>query len=482
MVMAKLYPGSDIDGFTLHEQMHKGGMAVLWRVTKPGIDVPMLMKVPVLFEGEDPAAIVGFEMEQMILPRISGVHVPRFIAAGDFSVQPYIVMERINGTSLFPLLAKLPLPYEEVAKIGHEVALALHDLHRQHVIHLDVKPSNIIIRDTGEAALVDFGLSRHEQLPDLMDEEFRLPYGTAPYMAPEQVMGVRSEPRSDFFALGCLMYFFSTGIRPFGDPQRLKGLKRRIWRDPVPPRKLRTDFPPWLQEIILKCLEVHPAWRYPTGAHLAFDLAHPESVKLTARSERLKQDPWSIVMKRRFNPETAPAMRKELIVNQLNSAPIIAVAVDLSQSNEPLHNSLRVTVKRILDTVPGARVACLNVLKESRLRIDSTLDEEGHNKHVRRLVELKHWAESMKLGEGRVTFHVLEAVSPAGALLDYANANNVDHIVLGARTNSTMRNLLGSVSAEVASNAPCTVTVVRPPRQERDRIVTMPETSPATAA
>ncbi len=147
-----------------------------------------------------------------------------------------------------------------------------------------------------------------------------------------------------------------------------------------------------------------------------------------------------------------------------------------------MHDSLRVTVKRILDTVPGARVACLNVLKESRLRINSTLDEEGHNKHVRRLVELKHWAESMKLGEGRVTFHVLEAVSPAGALLDYANANNVDHIVLGARTNSTMRNLLGSVSAEVASNAPCTVTVVRPPRQERDRIVTMPETSPATAA
>ena len=69
---------------------------------------------------------------------------------------------------------------------------------------------------------------------------------------------------------------------------------------------------------------------------------------------------------------------------------------------------------------------------------------------MRRLVELKHWAKSMKLGEGRVTFHVLEAVSPAGALLDYANANNVDHIVLGARTNSTMRNLLGSVSAEVA--------------------------------
>ncbi len=464
MAKARLHPGSVIDGFTIHEQVHKGGMATLWRVTHPDHDVPMLMKVPALHEGEDPAAIVGFEMEQMILPRLSGPHVPRFIAAGDFSVQPYIVMERIDGQSLYHLLDRLPLPYEEVASIGQKIAIALHDLHRQHVIHLDIKPSNIIIRQTGEAALVDFGLSRHEQLPDLMDEEFRLPYGTAPYMAPEQVMGVRSEPRSDFFALGCLMYFFATGVRPFGDPQRLKGLKRRIWRDPVPPRKLRADFPPWLQEVILKCLEVHPAWRYPTGTHVAFDLAHPEQIKLTARSERLRQDGWQTVMKRRFNPETAAPMAKASPSALIDAAPIIAVCVDLSQENDELYEALRSTVRRILDTVPGARVACINVLKESLLRIDTTLDDKGHNKHVKRLVELRHWAQPLGIADGAITFHVLEATSPAAALLDYANSNFVDHIVLGARTSSTMRNLLGSVSAEVASNAPCTVTVVRPSR------------------
>ena len=61
------------------------------------------------------------------------------------------------------------------------------------------------------------------QLPDLMAEEFRLPYGTAPYMAPEQVFGIRTEPRSDLFALGALMYFLATGTRPFGDPQSLQG-------------------------------------------------------------------------------------------------------------------------------------------------------------------------------------------------------------------------------------------------------------------
>ncbi len=121
-----------------------------------------------------------------------------------------------------------------MAEIGAKVATALHDLHRQHVVHLDVKPSNIILRpDTGAAVLIDFGLSHHGQLPDLMFEEFRLPYGTAPYMAPEQVYGIRTDPRSDLFAMGALMYFFATGVRPFGDPQSLKGLQRRVWWDPI---------------------------------------------------------------------------------------------------------------------------------------------------------------------------------------------------------------------------------------------------------
>src|SRR5438105_4089305 len=246
MAKPKLETGATIDGFVLGNLIHTGGMALLWEVTRPDIAIPMLMKIPNLMEGEDPAAIVGFEMEQMILPQLSGPPVPRFIANGDFSAQPYIVAERIGGETLLPRLNDLPLAYEEVAAIGARVALAVDDLHRQHVIHLDVKPSNIMTRPSGEAVLVDFGLSHHDQLPDLMQEEFRLPYGSAPYMAPEQVLGCRSELRSDLFALGALMYFFSTGIRPFGDPDRLAGLKQRIWRDPAPPRRITADFPSWL--------------------------------------------------------------------------------------------------------------------------------------------------------------------------------------------------------------------------------------------
>ncbi len=465
MAANPIQKGATVDGFLVGELIHKGGMASLRAVTRPDILMPMLMKIPTMLEGDDPAAIVGFEMEQMILPRLSGIHVPKFVASSDFSIHPYIVMERIAGQALLCRLDDLPLPYAEVAAIGAKVAAALDDLHRQHVVHLDVKPSNIVMRDgTGEAALVDFGLAHHDQLPDLMGAEFRLPYGTAPYMAPEQILGDRRDARSDLFALGVLLYFFSTGVRPFGDPKGKRRLHRRLWRDPVPPRKRRIDFPPWLQEIVLRCLEVDPAQRYPTAAQLAFDLSQPEKTKLTGRSERLRQDPWSAVIRRRFHPDFAPAVPRQTVLAQVSTAPIVALAIDLAEGSEPLHEALRVTVRHILETVPDARFACLNVLKHHRIALDTTLDEEGRSKHLKRLVELKHWAQPLAALENRITFHVLEATDPAAALLEYVSTNRVDHVVMGARANSALRTLLGSVSQEVVAKAPCTVTVVRLPR------------------
>jgi nucleotide-binding universal stress UspA family protein len=462
-VRIRVQKGAVIDGFVVGDLLHTGGMATLRRVERPGISMDLLMKVPALLEGEDPAAIVGFEMEQMILPRLSGIHVPKFVASGDFAVQPYIVMERIDGKTLLTRLDDLPLPYAEVARIGMKVAAALRDLHHQNVVHLDIKPSNIIMRESGEAALVDFGLAHHDQLPDLMGEEFRVPYGTAPYMAPEQILGNRTDPRSDIFALGVLLYFFSTGVRPFGDPKGARALKKRLWWDPVPPRRLKDDYPPWLQEVVLRCLEVDPLRRYPTAAHLAFDLAHPDQVKLTARSEKLERDPWSARIRRRFNPEVRPTALREIAPPKADT-PIVMAAVDLD-GDEELLEALRVTVRRLIEIVPGARFAILNVLKQRRIGIDTTLDEAGRNKHVERLIELKHWARPLAIGETRLTFHVLEARDPAEAILEYVEANHVDHVVIGARTDSVKRSILGSVSAQVASKADCSVTVVRPPRR-----------------
>jgi hypothetical protein len=116
-VKPSIATGADIDGFTIGECVHRGGMATLWSVTHPGITVPLLMKVPLMSEGEDPAAIVSFEMEQMILPRLSGPHVPACFGSGDFARQPYVVMERIPGKTLYDRLADLPLNDQEAR--GH---------------------------------------------------------------------------------------------------------------------------------------------------------------------------------------------------------------------------------------------------------------------------------------------------------------------------------------------------------------------------
>ena len=485
-----LEPGQVVDGFVLEERTHQGGMAQLWRVSKVGSDdpLPLVMKVPRIKSGDDPATIVGFEVEQMIMPALSGVHVPRFIATSDFTRQPYIVMERIEGDSLKLRFDAAPIAIDEVVQIGAKVATALHDLHRQHVVHLDVKPSNIMFRpvvgDTGgEAVLVDFGLSRHDDLPDLLEEEFELPMGTGPYMSPEQVQFVRNDPRSDLFALGVMLYHLVTSRRPFGAPTSVRGLRQRLYRDLLPPRMLRPDCPPWLQELILRCLEVQPERRHQSAAQLAFDLQHPDQVVRTERAQRTTRSGGLQVMRRWFSAMGAEPAAGASASGQTTRSPILMAAVDVSGAEARLLDAVRRAVQRLLHTEPGARLACVAVMKTNRVGVDELLDKDGSSKHVNLLVQLKHWAHPVleatgttaaAAGDeqaGRVTFHVLEAPDVPGAILDYARKNQVDHIVMGARSSGGLRRYLGSVSAKVAAEADCSVTVVRTPSiaPERER-------------
>jgi nucleotide-binding universal stress UspA family protein len=467
--------GDIVDGFQLEAQLPAGGMAGFWRVKHPDFSLPLIMKIPLLRPGEDPITIVGYEMEHMILPRLSGRHVPRFIAAGPFE-QPYIVMEFIDGCSVRELLAETPLAPDRVAAIGAPIAFALHDIHRQHVLHLDLKPSNVLLRPNGEAVLIDYGLAHHELLPDLVAEEIDGPVGTGPYVAPEQVLRDRTDPRSDIFALGVIMYFLATGERPFGEPQRAAEWRRRLWRDPFPPRRWNPQVPPWLQEIILRCLEVDPDHRYATAAQLAFDLQHPNEVVLTRRAESLHRDGFLAVLLRRLHASRAPGpVRRKSVSGMLAGAPIVVAAVDLD-ADTPLADALRDAVRRVLVTDPSARLACVHVLKTASLAIDTWEDAQGRNVHLQRMIELKHWARALPIDPTRITYHVLEGGDPGAALIEYARNNQIDHLLLGARGATPLRRYLGSTSTHVVAQAPCTVTVVR-----AHRTAVTAETDPAAS-
>jgi serine/threonine protein kinase len=457
MAKAQLTAGMIIDGFRLNERIHRGGMADIWRVSRDDIDLPIIMKVPLLdFEGHI-AVIVGFEVEQMIMAELKGPHVPRFVANGDFAVQPYIVMEHLSGPTLLMGSADWPLPADEVVGTGIAVAAAIGDLHGQHVLHLDLKPGNILFRPTGEAVLIDFGLSRHEQLPDLLEEQFHRPTGTPEYMAPEQLLRVRSDKRSDIYALGAILYQLATGALPFGAPARMGQVRRRVWRDPIPPRALRDDIPAPLQEIILKCLEPVPDERYARAEDLQFDLSHPDLVQLTERAERLHQSGFGEAFGRRLRSGRIMSRILASSTKPPPPPPIILAAVDLRPGLDNLRHAVLDTCASVMANMPGARLACISVMATSLIAIDDNVDAAGENIHVQKLVELKAWAQPLQLPRGKITFHLLESRNAAAAILDFARANDVDHIVIGAPADGSG----GRTSAQVTAEAACTVTVVR---------------------
>ena len=239
--MKLLEPGTLLDGFAVEECIHSGGMAHIYRVRyadeRSGPGFPMAMKIPRMTAGDGAENIVSFEVESQIMQVLTGSHVPRFVAAGDLSRVPYLVMEYVHGRTLQHWLdAEMPPSVGEIVHLGVAMAHAVHALHQQNTVHLDLKPANVLIRDDDSAVLLDFGLSCHAHYPDLLAEQLRKAIGSPAWIAPEQVVGVRGDPRSDLFAIGVMLYQLCTGELPFGEPQTAGGMRQRLWMDPPPPR------------------------------------------------------------------------------------------------------------------------------------------------------------------------------------------------------------------------------------------------------
>ena len=462
----RLQAGATIDGYRVGECIHKGGTGYIYRVTAPDGNDPgfaLIMKAPALGAGEPTIGIDSFEIEQMILPTLSGPHVPRCVATGDLTTTPYIVMEWIDGVLLAEQIAHSPFAPEEVARIGAAMSDAVHSIHAQDVIHFDLKPENFITRATDEAVLLDFGFARHAHYPDLLAEQREFAAGSAAYVSPEQLQNDRSDPRSDLFALGVLLYELATGRQPFGAPETLAGMRDRLWREPVPPRAENEDIPPYLQEVILRCLEPIAANRYQSAAHIAFDLRHPEQVALTKRAARTRRPGFLSQVGRWWRGRRQAKPHINATVASIN-APVVMAAVDTTHVDDPRHPYVLAATRRLLAQNAEFRLMCVSVIDGGPVGEGSGDMESASARHLEHKVRLRHWAEPLKLPASRVSLHVAVASDPAAALLDLARANHVDLIVIGApgpneRTLAWWR----SVASTVTANAACSVHVVRIP-------------------
>ncbi|MEI6737395.1 MAG: serine/threonine-protein kinase, partial [Pseudomonadota bacterium] len=389
--------GSKIDGFCLGELLHTGSMASIYHLTGPHGQLPLIMKIPKLGPGERAVNVISFEVCRMVLGALAqSPHHPTLVAYGDVESTPYLVMEFVEGTRLSEWIERAPLAPTDVVRLGSAFALALADLHRQDVIHLDLKPTNILYRADGKVVLIDFGLSHHRQYPDFLAEELRFPVGNWVYMAPEQVMGVRCDPRSDIYALGAILYELTTGRLPFGRPRSIAELRSRLYRDPLPPRAIIPATPEWLQEIILRCLEVDVRARYASAELVVFDLTNPEGVQLTKRASRQYSARWWTQLRRRiqarrFEPAPCPPP-----FFQSQVARIAVVALVPHESDEALRLALRDAAQRVIAADPACRIACVTVVPPAVSLSGQGEEHSATGRHISRLVELRHWAKPLQ--------------------------------------------------------------------------------------
>ncbi|HET7033299.1 MAG TPA: universal stress protein, partial [Casimicrobiaceae bacterium] len=237
-------------------------------------------------------------------------------------------------------------------------------------------------------------------------------------------------------------------------------LRRRLYRDPIPPRALVAATPAWLQEIVLRCLELDARERYSSASELAHALAKPDRVELTERASRRRRGGLWTFAQRRFGssryepPPSPPSTRRQL-------ARVIAVALAPQEGNERLRTALRNAARGAIAANPGCRIACITVVPPAAALSGEGDENSATGRHIRRLVDLRGWARSLELPEERITFHVLESEKPGAALIDFADMNDVEQLLLGAPGSGAAPRRFAGVCAQVVGGASCTVTVVR---------------------
>lgn len=272
-----------------------GGMGVVFKAYDTELNRPVAVKLLAPYLSASGAARNRFAREARAAAAVVDDHVVPIHNVETGDEHPFLVMKYIAGGSLQQRLNREgPLDVCEVLRIGMQTAKGLAAAHAQGLIHRDVKPSNILLDEgVDRALLTDFGLARATDDANLTRSGFHP--GTPHYMSPEQVRGEAIDDRSDLFGLGCVLYGLCTGHPPFRSETSYAVLRRITDDIPRPIRETNPDVPAWLEQIVMKLLAKSAADRFESAdqvAELLEDcLAHiqqpttmplPESLRTTS--------------------------------------------------------------------------------------------------------------------------------------------------------------------------------------------------------
>lgn len=186
---------------------------------------------------------------------------------------PYIVMEFVNGRTLKELLqAEGRLMPRRAMEITAEICAALEFSHRHGIIHRDIKPGNVMLTQTGQIKVMDFGIARALANSGSTMTQTSAVIGTAQYLSPEQARGEPVDARSDVYATGCVLYELLTGQPPFIGDSPVSVAYQHVREDARPPSLINRDVPPPVDAVVLKALAKNPLNRYQSAAEMRADL------------------------------------------------------------------------------------------------------------------------------------------------------------------------------------------------------------------
>lgn len=341
-------------------QIGAGGMADVFLATDPILDRLVALKIIRVDLASDPISLLRFQREAKAISKMDHANIVQVYDVGEYETRPYIVMEYVDGTTLKQLLKKrFIFPVTEALDIMKQLTSALIHAHNNDIIHRDIKPHNVLIKNDGTVKITDFGIAISHDTMQLTSSDTVL--GSAHYLAPEIINGDNVSNLADIYALGIVFYELLTGDVPFNQGTPVQIAMAHINEEIPRVKEKNSTIPQSVENIIIKATAKEKTLRYQSAEELYHDLENalvkPDVKKIDLNS---------------MQPKNKNSNKLLFICGGISLATLIIFTLILSLLFKPAVPIEKISIPNVLGKT---KEEAIKILKNSNLTVSDTIEE-----------------------------------------------------------------------------------------------------------